>query len=211
MARVMRLPRDCIAAAPSSNSQPVRFFTKRVCALAVCAAGLIAAIGQAGCSRPVPPEAATASEINEAEREYLWDATLSVLRKMEFQPDRQDRAQGIITTLPMTSKQWHEPWRQDVKGGYELAQASLHTIRRQVTVRFVREGTWRVDVQVDVYRLNAPESQITTASSAIQAFSGVLPTTEGTYLGGEQAPRDWTFLYRDGAMEDRILRRILSE
>jgi len=207
----MHLSRGRIAAAPVIHSRPIRFIAKRACASALVAAGWMVGVGQAGCSRPVPPETATTSEINESDREYLWDATLSVLRKMDFQPDRQDRAQGVITTLPTTSKQWHEPWRQDVKGGYELAQASLHTIRRQVTVRFVREGAWRVDVQVDVYRLNVPESQITSASSAIQSFSGVLPTTEGTYLGGEQAARDWTFLYRDGAMEARILNRILGE
>src|SRR5262245_34730310 len=114
-----------------------------------------------GCGRPAQPQEPTTSEVSGDELTPIWDAALGVVRKHDFQPDRQDRAQGVITTLPTTSMQWGEAWRQDVADFYSYSEASLHTIRRQVTVRFVREKQWRVEVQVDVYRLNMPESQIT--------------------------------------------------
>lgn len=165
-----------------------------------------------GCSRPAPPEGPTASIVAEDQVDSLWEASLRVLRLHDFQPDRQDRAAGVIMTLPTTSMQWHEPWRADVADGYSLALSSLHTVQRQATVRFVRDTStpdqWTVEVQVDVYLLNAPDYQVTTASSGIRSFSGDLPS-----VTGEVAPRTmrrWAPVGRDPAMEDRLLERILA-
>jgi hypothetical protein len=163
----------------------------------------------AACQRPAQPEGPTHSQISEDALRDAWDAALSVLRRYDFLPDRQDRAQGVITTLPKTSRQWGEFWRQDTADGYSLAESSLHTTQRKVTIRFLREPTWQVQVQVDVYRLSVPESQITTASAAFQAFSGVLPTTEGTQQIQGAARRQWVHLGRDEAMENRLLDSIL--
>jgi len=150
--------------------------------------------------------------VREVDLESLWDAGLAVLRRHDFQPDRQDRALGVITTLPATSRQWGEFWRQDVADPYSFLQASLQTIRRQVTVRFLRRGQdyWDIDVQVDVFRQCRPESQITTASSAYQAFSGVLPTYEGGLQVVGKPEVWWAPIGRDGAMEARLLNLILD-
>ncbi len=110
--------------------------------------------------------------ISENEVDILWDETLSVLRKLDFRPDRQDRANGVIETLPTTSQQWGEFWRQDVADSYSLAASSMHTTQRKATVRFIQDsGAWRIETQVDVYRLSVPESQVTTASSASGTIS----------------------------------------
>ncbi|MFQ5502143.1 MAG: hypothetical protein ACE5EQ_07550 [Phycisphaerae bacterium] len=172
---------------------------------------LAALVWLSACQRPAAPEGITSAALaDETELDSLWDTTLAVLRKHDFEPDRQDRANGIIETKPTTSKQWHEPWRQDVADRYSLIQASLHTTQRRVTVRFVRDAGWSIEVQVDVYRLTTPETQITSASSVLHAFTGALPTTEGrTYKSG-QSPERWVHLGRDGAMEDRLLNRILA-
>ena len=157
----------------------------------------------------------------------LWDTALAVLIKHDFRPDRQDRTAGIITTHPTTSMQWHEPWRQDVADSYSVGEASLHTIQRQATVRFIRNGrtqrpaagdeprqtgveNWTLDVQVDVYRLSVPEYQITSSSSVIRSFSGDLPTVTGERVADARAARRWVPLGRDGAMEERLLTRILA-
>ena len=154
------------------------------------------------------------AQVADDEIELFWDATLSILRKHGFRPDKQDRAMGVIETLPITSRQWGEFWRQDVADTYSLAHASLHTTQRKATVHFIRsegaEGGWRVEVQVDVYRLSMPESQITTASSAIQAFGGVLPTTEGVVNKDARSRRHWVRLGRDAVLESRLLDRILA-
>jgi hypothetical protein len=176
-------------------------------ALAVIFAGTI------GCGQPVRPEVPTSAPAYNEELDVLWDAALYVLQKHQFEPDRQDRTAGTITTKPTTSRQWGEFWRQDVDphDSYSMAEASLQTIQRQATVRFIKgnEG-WRVEVQVDVSRLNMPESQITTASSAILAFSGTLPTNEGQSFRDPRLRKNWDLLGRDGAMEERLLDRILS-
>jgi hypothetical protein len=92
-----------------------------------------------------------------------------------------------------------------------MAEASLQTVQRQATVRFIRgEKDWRIEVQVDVLRLDMPESQVTTASSAIQAFSGTLPSNEGQAIKDPKARKTWVFLRRDGAMEERLLDKILA-
>src|SRR5262245_11013634 len=91
-------------------------------------AGLLATLF--GSQRPALPEGPTASEVSGEELEPIWDAALAVLRKHDFQPDRQDRAQGVITTLPSTSMQWGEFWRQDTADAYSFGESSLHTIQR---------------------------------------------------------------------------------
>lgn len=177
----------------------------------------------AGCQRPTPPESPTATTITDEDVQPLWDTALAVLIKHDFRPDRQDRTAGVITTHPTTSKQWHEPWRQDVADSYSLGEASLHTIQRQATVRFIRNSAttqpvgapataenWSIDVQVDVYRLSVPEYQITSSSSAIRAFNADLPTVTGEKVADARGARRWVPLGRDGAMEERILSRILA-
>ncbi len=174
--------------------------------LMLCAGGLVA-----GCHRPTPPEEPTAWPVESGDLDSLWDAALRVLAKHGFLPERQDRAMGLIETTPVTSQQWGEFWRQDVAGAYALAEASMHTIQRKAAVRFVHAPDgWQMEVCVDVYRLSTPESQVTTASSALQSFSGKLPTTEGETRLASRDTRRWVHLGRDGALEERLLLRILA-
>jgi len=180
-------------------------------ALAALLAGLVAC--QPGCQQPTQPDEVTAAPIYSEELEPLWEATLSVLQKFDFVPQRQDRAMGIIVSKPTTSRQYGEFWRQDVDptDSYSMAEANLQTIQRQATVRFVKaKESWQLEVQVEVFRLSMPESQVTTASSAIQAFSGVLPTTEGQIIKDAGIRKQWVRLGRDPAVEARLLDRIMS-
>ncbi len=182
--------------------------TARVSIPALAVLGLLLV----GCHRPLAVEGPTSATVEGADLEILWDAALSVLRKHSFTPVRQDRAMGVIETRAETSRQWGEFWRQDVevRDTYGMAHASLHTTQRKATVRFIRDPEgWQVVVEIDVYRMSRPEAQVTTASSAIQVFSSILPTTTGQVAPGEDAPRDWVFLRRDGGLEERLLDRIL--
>jgi len=195
---------------PFSVSKSIHKPNRALTALLSCLC-LAMLIGLSACQRPAASEGITTAALaDETELDSLWDTTLAVLRKHDFEPDRQDRANGVIETKPITSKQWHEPWRQDVADRYSLLQASLHTTQRRVTVRFVRDTGWSIEVQVDVYRLTTPESQITSASSVLHAFTGALPTTEGRTTKNGQSPERWVHLGRDDAMENRLLNRILA-
>ena len=182
---------------------------------------LLLLIGVTACQRPAVPQGVTEAAVGQDELDPLWDSALSVLRKHGFTPARQDRALGLIETKPTTSAQWFEFWRQDVADAYDLLDASLHTTQRKVTVRFVRAGGngaehrtgegWSVQVEVDVYRLSRPETQITTASSVLHGFSGSLPTVQGQALASGASKDRWVYLRRDGEMEQRLLHRILAE
>jgi hypothetical protein len=165
------------------------------------------------CVRPAQPEVPTAADVSNAELDVLWDASLRVLARIDMQPDRQDRAIGVIETLPTTTKQIWEFWREDCADAYSQTLADLQTIQRRATVRFKRlptEGRWQVDVQVDVYRLQRPERQFTSTSSTLEAFSSLLPTTGGEIVGRAEASY-LEPLGRDAALEQRILTMILRQ
>ncbi len=175
------------------------------------ALALVALAATLGCHRPVRPDDATIAVIGGGDDlTDVWNSTLSVLQKFDFQPDRQDRATGVITTHRTTSMQWHEFWRQDAATAHDILCASMHTIQRSVTVRFNRDAETTVEVQVDVYRLATPETQITSASSVMHGFSGALPTVEGKMIQPGESPERWVNLGRDGILEGRILQRILA-
>jgi len=175
------------------------------------AAVVCGAVLASGCVRPEPPQEPTAAQVEDPDLVALWDAALSVLSRLELTPNRQDRANGVIETFPVTSQQVWEFWRRDVADPYSLAAANLQSIQRQATVRFLRAddgGPWRIDVRVEVTRIHVPERQMTATSAALGLYSAVLPTTEGLML--EQAgSRTAEPLGRDGAMERFILERIL--
>jgi hypothetical protein len=201
---------------------------------------LLMGTAAAGCQRPARPESPTATTIKDEDVQAVWDSALAVLQKHDFRPDRQDRTGGVIITFPTTSMQWHEPWRQDVADAYGLGEASLHTIQRKATVRFIhgaehgrsdRNGesssppqatsqssaagglkpqAWTLDVQVDVYRLSVPEYQLTSSSSGIHSFDADIPAVTGEIEKSAESARRWVLLGRDGAMEERLLSRILA-
>ena len=169
--------------------------------------------GPIGCHKPDQPEGPTVEAIENDQVDSLWAAAESVLRKHDFQIDRQDRAVGVLSTLPTTSQQFFEVWRQDVADPYSLGQASLHTMPRRAQVRFVRDPAgrhWTIDMQVDVYRLSTPEHQVTSASSALLAFSGALPTATGQIGQNAAKAREWVHLGRDGELESRLLSQIFN-
>lgn len=166
-----------------------------------------------GCHKPAAPQGPTAEFIERDQVDPLWQASQSVLRKHDFQIDRQDLAAGVIETLPTTSQHYFEFWRQDVADPYSFGQATMHTIQRKVTVRFVRtpsDPQWMVELQVDVFRLSTPEHQVTSSSSALLAFSGGLPTSTGQVGLSAMKQREWVPLGRDPELESRLLSQIFK-
>jgi len=180
---------------------------RRIDSILIGCAALLACLG---CQQPIQPEGPTDTQLTGADFEQLWQTGLEVLRRYNFRPDRQDRRAGVITALPTTSAQWFEFWRPGVHGDFEAAEANLHTVRRQATIRILpaaEQGQLYVSVQVDVYRYAAPERQVTTASGALQIFGERLPTAEGRMEPLTEASY-WVPLGRDGRLEDELLRRI---
>jgi hypothetical protein len=161
---------------------------------------------------------------------------MSVLRLYDFPPDRVDRVRGLIVSRPTTSGQWFEWWRVDSRGPYQLAESSLHTMRRIVTVNVEPlEGTagsapagaepqhgalqtaatqnvggrYRLRVEVEKSRFSAPERQITTASGALFIYSERVPTVEGL-RGPQSRHAQWVPLGRDALLEDFLLQKLAA-
>lgn len=96
---------------------------------------LLAAVAlPVGCQAPAQPTGPTEMVLQLPDYDAFVDASLSLLRRYEFPPDRVDRTRGLIISRPATSAQWFEFWRVDAPGGYHLLESSLRTVRRTVTV-----------------------------------------------------------------------------
>lgn len=106
-----------------------------------------------GCSHyvPTPDPGPRATDIDpvEATPEFWWNkpgqAKLSVadfdrgfeacqqtLHDYFFRVERLDSRAGVVTSQPMTTAQWFEPWRHDNTTAGDIARSSIGTYRRIV-------------------------------------------------------------------------------
>ena len=187
-------------------AHPLRTIASPVICVVICA----------GCSAPARPTHETAAMISVAdgnEFDRLWDVTTQVLRAHRFHLSWEDRASGVIETLPVTSGSWFEWWRHDVADDYSSLEANLHAVRRSASIHLSREQdqqTYRLAVRVDESRLSYPERQVTSPASAIQMFGSRLPTAEGLVIPIKES-QSWTPMGRDGAVESQLLGEIMDE
>ncbi len=199
---------------PVLRATPLGRYAQDMISSAVVFLGL-AAMLSGGCFDPPAeygPVQADVITSEETDFEAMWDTVLRVLQRYDFRPDRQDRREGVITTLPITSRQWFEFWRDDAIGLYQMTEASLHTIQRQAVIKIRRRpepGRYRVIVRVDVFRYSVPERQVTTPSGALAMFDAKMPSEQGDLPGRGEAAH-WVRVGRDPEMEGMLLRRILS-
>jgi hypothetical protein len=171
--------------------------------------------GLGGCHTPPQATGPTDMVLRIPDREAFLDAALTVLREQDLPPERVDWERGVAVSRPTTSGQWFEFWRGDSRGGYQLFESSIHTMRRVATVRIepvTAEGTsdeYRLSIQVDKGRYSAPERQVTTASGALAIYNERLPTTEGL-RGAESRGAHWVPLGRDVLLEAYLLDKIAA-
>ena len=136
---------------------------------------LLAAAALSGCVNYAAP-LAPAPQLSPAERNFdaVWQASLKVLRDYRFTPDREDRRAGVITTEPMTGEVFGEFWRSDAATAKDLAESSIQTIYRlaKVTIEPVGDDKtgFKAVVEVQTYRSDRPEPQVSSASEAIDLF-----------------------------------------
>ncbi len=150
-----------------------------------------------------------------AEQHYrrLWETTVGVLRDYGFEPEYQDRRNGLLTTYAESSGHLlEEVWRKDYTSLVEAGENTIQTIYRAARVRFQHAAGDRFDVQVTVAkaRSNTPEAQITDASEYVAFGRGRMPRRmtfdELRRARGERAPL--VPLGRDDGLADRIARDI---
>ena len=172
---------------------------------------LTAAFFSTGC---IPTGGPVASPADVADENFnaVWDATNEVLRKYRFIIDRADRREGVITTFPMIGRHWFEFWRKDAATRRDLAEGTIHTIYRQVTVNIRRQADGKkylAAVRVLTSRSDLPNPQVTSTSEAYDLFTNPdIPrlaslTGLGSNIGSKSVP-----IGRDENLENILQREI---
>lgn len=176
---------------------------------------LVVGVGLAGCHRPAQPTEVTVRQVYLADAggyDRVWESCQEVLRRHRFELDRVDRRGGVITTHPVTSQSLFEFWRHDVDTSFDLMESTLRAVRRRATVQITSgpdEAATRLEVTVQRSTLASPERQYNGSSSALRVFGATLPGVRGEpYLSRED--NYWIDDGRDGAMERRLLERIIK-
>lgn len=153
-----------------------------------------------------------AAVVTDADFEKLVAACEDVARAYFFKLDRVDYRVGLITTQPMVTSQWFEPWRQDARTLEDVEESSLASIRRTIRFELERQdgGAWQVAPKVLVERQSIAERRITSVVLYRSVFaslsrsrlrpSGSREADQGIYL----PQRYWYPLRRDTEFERLI-------
>lgn len=129
-----------------------------------------------------------------------------VLGKMHFCIDKSDIKQGLIRTRPLQGAQFFEFWRKDNVGGFNFAEANLHTIRRTVELDVVKQGgKLCIGCNVKTQRLSLSERKVSSAH-AYSMFSESSPSLQKLKLDSEQ--KAWIDLGQDRKLATVILKQI---
>ncbi|MCK4626363.1 MAG: hypothetical protein KAV00_13680 [Phycisphaerae bacterium] len=173
----------------------------------------IVAVLCAGC---IPSGAPVSSppEVADADFNVVWDAANEVLREYRFFIDRADRREGVITTFPMIGRHWFEFWRKDAATQRDVAEGTLQTLYRRVTINIRRQEDnkkYLVDVRVFTSRSDRLSPQVTSTSEAYDLFinPGMPRIASLTGLGGPKGSRSVS-LGRDENLEQVLQREIYS-
>jgi hypothetical protein len=184
----------CSATAPEPSTQPVTAVDPRLAEPSYWYA-----------------QAAT-STVVASDFDALWSAADSAARSRFFPIDRRDPRLGLLTTEPVVSQQWFEPWRRDTLDADALADSSLATIRRTIRFEFERrdDGSYAVSPKVLIERYSVAENRITSVVLYRSAFK-LGRTTEQTPYGTRESDRGiylpsryWYAVGRDGALEQAL-------
>jgi hypothetical protein len=139
--------------------------------------------------------------------EALWETAIRVAHRDWFLLDRTDYREGELTTRPLISRQFFEPWRTDVGDAYGVLQSSLGTVRRTIhfDIRRLDDGTYSVTPKVLVERHSVAEHRITSVTDYQDVFSIDRPLVESEdEAGAEVMPDYWYSIGRDYALERRL-------
>lgn len=143
--------------------------------------------------------------------DVLWNAVQDSIRDYRFRIDRVDSRAGVVTSLPETSKQLMEFWRNDAVTLYDMWESTINPIRRWIEVRVEKQPdqTERlVAVTVHKERLSSPDRQFNNSTAAYRYFGESLPSTTGITRLTPEYDR-WLSMGRDPALESRLVDRII--
>ena len=176
-----------------------------------CVLGLLILLGVAalaGCSTPAAVRFANPMILTVASPGQVEVAARRTLTELRFEVEFPPAAEGRTTTLPLTGASWFEFWREDTRGESQSVEASMHTMRRKVTVVVTpKDQGCQVLVKVDKQRASAPNQG---PDNIAEAFSRYHPEESELVRQNELAKSKykWIDMGRDDVLEQYILERI---
>jgi hypothetical protein len=170
---------------------------------------MLAAMAAAGgCATVSEGRFANPSVFTDTDATTAEEVAGQVLMGLRFEPVIPAKSKGHIETQPVTGASWFEFWRKDTIGRMQVAESSLHTIRRRATVSISpKDGGSQVFVQVIKERASAPGSGPTSFGRTF----GVHDVEEDSlmrYDPLEERGVEWVRMGRDPLLEQYILERI---
>jgi len=144
------------------------------------------------------------------EKQQAMEAAEDVLGQMHFTIEKSDLKHGLIRTRPLAGAQFFEFWRSDNVGGFNWAEANLHSIRRTVELNIDRQDEQLcIGCNVKTQRLHLPEHPVSSTAQAYRLFSESRSSMQELKLNPEQQKdMRWVDLGRDVRLETEILKRI---
>jgi len=136
------------------------------------------------------------------------DDYFRVLREQRIRLTDNILTEGWIDTEPRIGSTVLEPWNQDSRPGFELAHATLQTVRRWAKVRVIPNGNqYLIDVKVykELEDLLEPEHSTISGRSARHDNSLDYDRYERDDLLESPPNRGWIPMGRDVALEQTIL------
>ena len=194
---------------------------------------LFLAVLQTGCiigrEHPAATQPATAIDAKQAQPAYwldqpavtkitapnfdlLWKACLDAAEADGFTIDRTDYRDGILTTLPLVSRQVYEFWRGDIATHRDLTQSTLGSMRRTIhfMIRRLDDGSFEATPKVLVERDSLIERRITSVDQyqAVFSIQTVDVARETEKQGEAVAAEYWYSVGRDFALERKLAQGI---
>ncbi|MHC4159024.1 MAG: hypothetical protein ACYSSO_08085 [Planctomycetota bacterium] len=148
--------------------------------------------------------------VSDTSRLAAIKAAEDVLGQMQFTIDKSDVKEGLIRTRPLAGAQAFEFWRRDNIGGFNSAEANLHSIRRTVELDISQQGEQLcIACDVKTQKLNLPESQISSSTQAYAMFSRSHPSLQKLVLNpAQKSGMGWVNLGQDDRLATEVLKRI---
>jgi len=147
----------------------------------------------------------------------LWKSCELAARHYGFAIDRQDYRGGVLTTVPLISKQFFELWHNDVQTAHDLADSSIAEYRRTLIFVFQKEpdGRFTVKPTVVIERHARSEHPISASVYLRDAFhnaQGTRPVGTPEADWGILLPIDyWYATGRDWVLEKDVAKRVESQ
>jgi hypothetical protein len=158
-----------------------------------------------------------AAQVQGKDFDTVWAVSKETARGYLCALDREDYRAGLITTVPLVSKQWFEPWRPDTGTAGDVWANSTATIRRTLRFEIDRgneDGTFTITPKVLVEREAVLERRLTSVSEYRQIFSGPRATPAVAITASEESDptliptKYWYPIGRDTVMEKQVAERV---